>query len=77
MIVDILLENGVPMKNIALSVQIKPSIMISNLENLKRLVQKASLMGFHPSKFQESICFSNCVAEVHDHIHMWKKAWCV
>eukprot|EP00258_Populus_trichocarpa_P021360 XP_024437379.1 uncharacterized protein LOC18111233 isoform X3 [Populus trichocarpa] len=51
-IVDILLENGVPMKNIALSVRIKPGIMLSNLENFKRLVQKASLMGFHPSKSQ-------------------------
>ncbi|CAK7351295.1 unnamed protein product [Dovyalis caffra] len=51
-IVDVLRDNGVPKKNIALLVRSKPSIMISNLEDFKKLIQEVTLMGFHRSKSQ-------------------------
>ncbi|XP_061977733.1 transcription termination factor MTERF8, chloroplastic-like isoform X1 [Populus nigra] len=51
-VVDVLRDNGVPKKNIALLIRSKPSIMISNLENFKKLIQKVALMGFRPSKSQ-------------------------
>ncbi|CAK7351311.1 unnamed protein product [Dovyalis caffra] len=51
-IVDVLRDIGVPKKNIALLVRYKPSIMISNLESFKKLIQEVTLMGFHPSKSQ-------------------------
>ncbi|CAK7351303.1 unnamed protein product [Dovyalis caffra] len=51
-IVDVLRDSGVSKKNIALLVRSKPSIMISNLESFKKLIQEVTLMGFHPSKSQ-------------------------
>ena len=51
-IVDVLQGNGVPKKNIALLIRCQPSIMISNLENFKKLIEEVTLMGFHPSKSQ-------------------------
>ncbi|KAJ6767376.1 TRANSCRIPTION TERMINATION FACTOR FAMILY PROTEIN putative ISOFORM 1-RELATED [Salix purpurea] len=49
-VVDVLRDNGVPEKNIALLIRSRPSIMVSNLENLKKLIEEVALMGFHPSK---------------------------
>ncbi|KAB5560398.1 hypothetical protein DKX38_005355 [Salix brachista] len=49
-IVDVLQDIGVPEKNIALLIRCKPSIMISNLENLKKLIEEVTLIGFHPFK---------------------------
>ncbi|KAJ6767373.1 CGI-12 PROTEIN-RELATED [Salix purpurea] len=51
-VVDVLRDNGVPGKNIALLIRSRPSVMVSNLENLKKLREEATLMGFHPSKTQ-------------------------
>ncbi|CAK7351297.1 unnamed protein product [Dovyalis caffra] len=51
-IVEVLRDNGVPEKNIALLVRYKPSAIISNVENFKKLIQEVTLMGFRPSKSQ-------------------------
>uniref|UniRef100_A0A6N2KX32 Uncharacterized protein n=1 Tax=Salix viminalis TaxID=40686 RepID=A0A6N2KX32_SALVM len=51
-VADVLRDNGVPGKNIALLIRSRPSVMVSNLENLKKLIEEATLMGFHPSKTQ-------------------------
>ncbi|CAK7351309.1 unnamed protein product [Dovyalis caffra] len=51
-IVDVLRDNGVPKKNIALLFGYRPSIVISNLESFKKLIQQVTLMGFNPSKSQ-------------------------
>ncbi|CAK7351307.1 unnamed protein product [Dovyalis caffra] len=51
-ILDVLRDNGVPKKNIALLVRHRPATMMSNLESFKKLIQEVTLMGFHPSKYQ-------------------------
>ncbi|CAK7351299.1 unnamed protein product [Dovyalis caffra] len=51
-IIDVLRDNGVPKKSIALLVRSQPSVMITNPENFKKRIQEVTLMGFHPSKSQ-------------------------
>ncbi|KAJ6935107.1 transcription termination factor MTERF8 [Populus alba x Populus x berolinensis] len=51
-VVDVLRDSGVPEKNIALLIRSRPSIMVSNLENFKKLIEEVTLMGFHPCKSQ-------------------------
>ncbi|KAL3596166.1 hypothetical protein D5086_007803 [Populus alba] len=51
-VVDVLRDSGVPEKNIAMLIRSRPSIMVSNLENFKKLIEEVTLMGFHPSKTQ-------------------------
>ncbi|KAF9683375.1 hypothetical protein SADUNF_Sadunf04G0006900 [Salix dunnii] len=55
--VDILRDNGAPEKSVALLIRSRPSVMVSNLENFKKLIEEATLMGFHPYKtpFLEAI----------------------
>ncbi|CAK7351301.1 unnamed protein product [Dovyalis caffra] len=51
-IVDVLRKNRIPKSNIALMFRYRPSIMISNLGSLEKLIKEVTLMGFNPSKSQ-------------------------
>ncbi|KAJ6367458.1 hypothetical protein OIU78_000086 [Salix suchowensis] len=71
-VVDVLRDNGVPEKNIALLIRSRPSIMVSNLENFKKAYRGSGSNGI-PS-FQESVCWGNQGADVRDQIHVGEEA---